>query len=252
MTHARHAFALGATLAAALAALPLAAQPAANANPNAFKKQELSPQCQQLRDDYLEAQRAPQGARGDARDDGERGREHDGEARRLRQEFEQRCGTPPPEMTAPAGGERREPAAEDPCAPEHKARSLAEQMERDRACEKQRREAKADARTSAPANAGAGAPVGPVGATASAAGATAGAKVEPLPRKAGPAPGTGYDDARCTQLHRSMKDALARKDACGKDKACKQQAEFGYEQVRNAYRSGCGEIPDDAKPRKKG
>lgn len=78
------------------------------------------------------------------------------------------------------------------------------------------------------------------------------AQPEPkLPKKAGPAMGTGSSPERCAQLHQSMKDSLARKAACAKnDNQCRAQAQNGYELQRNAYRSGCGDVPADAKPGK--
>lgn len=72
-----------------------------------------------------------------------------------------------------------------------------------------------------------------------------------FPKKAGPAKGTGSSPERCAQLHQSMKDALARQQACAKnDNRCRKHEQDGYQTLRNAYRSGCGDIPADAKPGK--
>jgi len=279
-------------LLAALLAMPVAAQPAANANPHAFKKETLTPECQKLRDEYIKAQTGNKAAHGDGKDDGQRAKGGHPEQKAMRKEFETRCGALPPEMTPKTKDDVVAPVAPaapaaapafDACKAVDKEKDFVEKGKLAEQCEKQKRAAKQAT----------AAPVAPAASTtidackavdkekdfvekgklaeqcekqkraakqaADAApvlgGATAAASVPaPLPKKAGPATGSSgrYDDKRCAQLHQSMKDALARKAACGTDKACKQTAQSGYEQVRTAYQSGCGEVPADAKPAKKG
>lgn len=217
-------------LLAAFIAVPAFAQPAAKANPKAFKHAPLTPECQKLRDEYLKSQDANQAARGSEHDDGERARGGHPEQKALRKDFEARCGALPPEMTpktkddAKAATAASTTAAAPPKAGD-KPRNLADAINGDK---KEREQ-------------------GAVTATAAAAPAV---PYDP-PRKAGPNMGTGSSSTRCAQLHQSLRDSVARTNACGKTKGCKKNEEFSYEQLRSAYQSGCGELPDDAKPRKK-
>jgi hypothetical protein len=232
-------------LLAALAAAPAFAQPAAKANPHAYKDATLSPECQKLKDEYIKSQDANQAARGGERDDGERAKGGHPEQKAMRKDFEARCGALPPEMTPKTKDDVKAPVAVAPAAapaatakPDDKKKgSLGEAIEKSQEKEKAKRDAARAAETAT------------VAGTAAGAATTATAPAE-LPKKAGPAKGTGSDDKSCAQLHQAMKDALARKDACGKDKGCKQTAQSGYEQIRTAYQSGCGEVPADAKPKK--
>lgn len=228
---------------AVLVTTPLGlAQPAKQANPPP-----LTPECQKLHDDFLKLQQTSAPARDDSRmgdGSGQRGARAGSapanpELKAAREQYQQRCGELTPDMTRGADGGKKGNG---------KPSSLAEAMA---PRPKEPTMGPVPEPTAVVAAAAPAQPVATAPAGAAAHGAPPAQPHDP-PRKAGPASGTGSGSKRCAQLHQSMKDALQRKDACAKkDKQCKNGEQLGYEQLRSAYQSGCGELPDDAKPSKK-
>lgn len=216
---------------AAFVAPLVAAQPAPEANEHAVRKT----QCAQMHDDYLKQKQWLTAKPDLAMDDHGKGKgkkekdsREEKDLDKMYKEYEQRCGNPPADM---AMGKDMDDGKKD--KPKSFQDAVKQKVEQSK---------------------GKNEPVAaPVVTTATAQPVAPAAPAAPidLPRKAGPSEGAGVGSTRCEDLHKKMKDALARKAACGKDKKCKNTEEFGYDQLRNGFRNGgCGEIPADAEPKK--